>query len=210
MHVAAIVRRGYPPGVSTVPTEELVSAARAGDDRAYDQLFDRVGDRILVYIRCRLGGRLAEEVDALDVLQDTYIEAHRSFAGFVPQGRGSFTRWLCVVADHRLRDLAKRVGAGKRRAPGGALVRASTALLRIAGRGPGPGTHAAERERDEALVAGMERLSAEEREAVLLRFFHGRTLEEVATALDTSERSVRRLLGKAMLVLGDGLRAHES
>lgn len=190
----------------STPTEELIDRARGGDDLAYDGLFDRVADRLLVYVRCRLGAGLRGKLEPLDVLQETYVEAHRSFDRFQGQGPGSFTRWLYGIADHRIRDLAKHFGAAKRRPPG-ELVQASTALRRIAAEQTGASTLMARRERDEALVAAMDELPEREREALLLRFFQGRTLEEIAAALDTSERSVRRLLGNAMQRVGGVLKS---
>lgn len=189
-------------------TEELVRRARDGDAAAYDRLFDQVSERVLVYIRCRLGRSLAAHVDCLDVLQETYLHAHRSFTTFEP-GRGDFMGWLCGVADHRLRDLADHHGAKKRRPPGGALVQASTALARVRAEQTGPATAAARRDRDERLVAALEGLEPDAREAVLLRHFRGYTLDAVALALGTSERTVRRLLAKATSRIGRELSADD-
>ena len=98
-------------------TEALAAAAGGGDARSYEELFARVADRLLLYVRLRIGRELSAKLEPLDVVQEVYAEAHRSFATFRPQGPGSFSRWLQRIARHRILDLAKFHGAEKRRAP---------------------------------------------------------------------------------------------
>jgi RNA polymerase sigma-70 factor (ECF subfamily) len=183
------------------PTADLVAAAQGGDAQAYEQLFERVADRLLLFIRLRMGPRLREHHDPLDVLQETYVEAHRSFARFRPDGPGAFTRWLHAVADHRLRDLAKEQARQKRRPPS-PLVHGSGVMDRVRARHTGPSSACARREAQEKLAQAMLELAEEEREALLRRYFQEETLETIAAALGRSEPTVRRLLGHARVKLG--------
>jgi RNA polymerase sigma-70 factor (ECF subfamily) len=69
----------------------LVQLARSGQREALDQLFAKSADRVQLYIRSRLGPKLRDEVDSLDVLQETYLKAHKHFARFAngaPNGGG--------------------------------------------------------------------------------------------------------------------------
>lgn len=185
-------------------TADLVAAARGGDQAAYEQLFDHLADRLLLFIRLRLGARLGREHDAWDVLQETYVEAHRSFASFRPEGPQAFTRWLYGVADHRLRDLAKRAGARKRQ-PDQPLIRDSRALANARARQTGPSTACERSDAHSRLAEAMLELAEDERDVLLRRYFQEQTLDAIAEARGCSEASVRRLLGAARVRLGQRL-----
>ncbi len=184
------------------PTADLLTRARAGDRDAADRLFEAAAERVLVYVRARLGPTLAARVEPLDVLQETYAEALRSLDRFEEAGAGSFARWLCRIAEHRLLDLAKRERAVKRDRR---ALPASRLLERARASRTGPLTAAARIERDEHLAQALEELEEEERAAILARHFQGRTLEETARDLGRSVSALRRLLGRAMARLGRSL-----
>jgi len=190
-------------GIAT-RTAELVGLAREGDRAAYDRLFALAADKVLFFIRMRLRSPLREELEPLDVLQETYLEAHRSFGRFDPRGTGSFSRWLCRIAGRAISGLADRSGASKRRAPGRRRT-ISSVLESAAGTGVDPGEIAARREEIERLEGAMAALDDEERRAILLRYFEEETIEEMAAGLGRSPTAVRRLLGRATARLGERL-----
>jgi RNA polymerase sigma-70 factor (ECF subfamily) len=194
-----------PPEISSI-SARLLAGARAGNRDAYDQLFSLAADRVLLYIRMRLKPPLREKVDALDVLQDTYLEAHRSFRRFEYRGPGSFSAWLCRIAERALAGLADHHGALKRRPPG-SRVAISRVLDRIQDSGAGPGSIAARREELEKLERALAELPGDERRALLLRHFQEETIESIAKTLEMSPTSARRLLGRAMARLGELLAA---
>ena len=67
--------------------QDLMAKARAGHRDAADQLFARAADRVLLYVRMRLGVALRARVDAMDVLQETFLHAQRAWERFVlPEG----------------------------------------------------------------------------------------------------------------------------
>ncbi len=74
----------------TMPSSvaELVSRAKAGDRDAFDRLV-RATYADTYALAFRLTGN---EDDACDVVQDTYLRAYRSLAGF--RGDSAFTTWL--------------------------------------------------------------------------------------------------------------------
>lgn len=190
---------------STRVTAGIVERARAGDREAYDQLFALAADRVLWFIRLRLGAGLRGRLDSMDVLQETYLEAHRAFARFEYRDDGSLFRWLCRLVENRIRGLADHFGAQKRRPPGEALP-ISKVLERVRASRTGPATAADRTEQRERLAAALERLESEEREVLLLRSFQERSVEEIADLLGKSTSSVQRLLGRATVRLGSKLR----
>lgn len=182
-------------------TEGLADAAARGDQAAYERLFARVAQRLLLYVRVRLGQALGGKLEAMDVVQEAYSEAHRSFPSFRPQGPGSFARWIQGIADHRLRDLAKWHGAAKRR-PEAPLAHDSAALRELRADGESPSGISARRERSERLTTALLALEEEERRALVLRYFEERSQAGIAQELAMSETSARRLLGRARVKLG--------
>jgi len=186
-----------PPGDST-PTALLVSRAQEGDKAAAGRLLQRAMGRVRLFVRLRLGPRLRTQAETDDVLQDACLEALRALPGYRYRGEGSFTRWLCQIVENRLRGLADHHGAQKRTPPG---QRESLTGLPLHGHA-GPETEAHQREDTQALLGAVDALEDGQREVLLLRFFQGRTIEDVAGLTGRSPTSVRRLLGSACLALG--------
>lgn len=182
-------------------TQRQVELAREGDRSAYDDLFARASARLLLFIRVRLGPALAGNLEPMDILQETYSRAHRSFADFIPAGEGSFVRWLCRLAENQMRDCADHFAAAKRRPPGKALP-VSEVLAKAEATGTGPATAFDRARVRERLAGALETLTEDERRAILLRFFEGLSIDEMAASLDKSPSGVRRLLGRAANRLG--------
>lgn len=187
-------------------TEDLTQGALGGDGEAYEALFARVADRLLLYVRLRLGPRLAGSLEPMDVVQDTYLAALRSFGDFELREAGAFSRWLLRIADNRIRDAAERLGAQRRQALQGA-VRGSTVLTRLCAEQAGPQTESDRREQFQALHEALGSLEEQERQAVLLRHFHDATFAGIGEELGVSEATARRLVVRAHARLGETLRS---
>ena len=171
-------------------TRALCRQARAGDQSAYERLFSLHSQRVLVFIRARLG-KLREKIEPEDVLQDTYLSAHRSFANFEYTDDGAFLRWLCRIIDNRLRDAHDYFTAKKRQevpVPRSALTGPVTALNRVENR--------------ERVETALKQLSDEHREVLLLRYFGGLSAEETGERMDRSAGAVRNLAARALVELG--------
>ncbi len=182
-------------------TLDLVGRAKAGDSEAYDQLFGSAAERILLFLRVRLGAALAGKLEPMDILQDTYAEAHKAFRNFEYQGDGSFIRWLCRIAENQIRAASDYMGAAKRKAPGEQLP-VTRVMERARATATGPATALGRVEVRERLAWAMGQLEDDERQAVLLRYFQDRTIDEVAELLGKSATATRRLLGRALGRLG--------
>lgn len=171
-------------------TRILWRQAKAGDKSAYERLFSLHVDRVLVFIRMRLG-KLREKIEPEDVLQDAYLAAHRSFADFDYVDDGAFLRWLCRIIDNRLRDSHDYFTAKKRQEiaiPRSALTGPVTALNRLENR--------------QRIEAALLLLSDEHRQVLLLRYFEGFSAEETGQRMDRSAGAVRNLAARALVELG--------
>ena len=188
-------------------SQQLIQRAQAGDDDAYNQLLARAAERLVLYLRVRLGPRLRTRLDTMDVLQETMIAAHKAFPGFDAQHSDAFFGWLCRIATNRIRDLADHFDAAKRRPPA-PPARISEVLEEICARESGPASQAVRGEATEQLLAALNQLADEEREVILLRYFEERTLDDIAERLGRNISWVRRVLGRIVMELGDQLGGH--
>jgi RNA polymerase sigma-70 factor, ECF subfamily len=167
--------------------------ARGGDTAAYEQLFSLHADRVLVFIRARLGG-LRDKIAPEDILQDAYLAAHRAFAEFDYTDDGAFLRWLCRIVENRMRDVHDYFKAGKRQevvVPRSALTGPVTALHRVENR--------------KRIERALAELSDEHRAVLLLRYFEGLSAEEAGLRLNRSTGAVRSLTSRALVELGKRL-----
>tara|TARA_R110002072_G_scaffold177524_3_gene333503 strand:- start:19144 stop:19761 length:618 start_codon:yes stop_codon:yes gene_type:complete len=193
-----------PDNPNDLQTVHLVRRANNGDQAAYDQLFAQAAERLQLFLKVRLGAALREQEDTCDLLQETYLAAHKAFARYEDRGDGSFVRWLCHIAENCIRARADYHGAEKRRPPAD-LERASQVVEGITAGTLGPVSRAARVESRQQLATAMAQLPRDEREAMLMRHFEGEQIDAIAQSLGTSETSARRLLGRAVLRLGSVL-----
>ncbi|MEM7235185.1 MAG: sigma factor, partial [Planctomycetota bacterium] len=83
-------------------TLELVQDAQAGNREALNRLLDRYSNRVRTIIRLRLGSKLRERVDSVDILQETLIEAIQGFDRFEMRDEGSLINWLSKLAERKI------------------------------------------------------------------------------------------------------------
>jgi len=152
-------------------------------DDQFERLFEDHAQGLLGFLVYRSGDRALAE----DVLADAFERALRSRRRFDPR-RGSAKTWIYSIALNRLRDQMRRRDA-ERRAVESVAAGAVTEA---------PGLDRIEARSD--LGQALAQLSAEEREAVALRYGGDLTVREVARVtgvkLSTAEGRVYRGLEK--------------
>lgn len=173
---------------------------------AFDLRFADAAERLHLYLRVRTGQALRQHEDSLDLLQETWLAARKALPSFEDRGDGAFVRWLCRIAENCIRARAEHHGAQKRRPPA-ELERVSALLSRIAAGTLGPATRALRQEQRERLAEALAELPREEREPFVMRHFEGLEVDTIAERTGSSPSSVRRLLGRASLRLGERLGA---
>src|SRR4051794_14812965 len=160
----------------------LIEDVRMRDDD-FERLYAAEAQGLFGFLAYRTGDRALAE----DLLADTFERALRSRGRF-DRRRGSAKTWLYAIALNLLRDHARRAAA-----EGRALERVGPAPPA----GPGPGDAVEHRD---VVQRALTTLSAEEREAIALRFGAELTVPEIAEALGepltTVEGRVYRALRK--------------
>jgi RNA polymerase sigma-70 factor (ECF subfamily) len=196
--------------MSTASTreQELLEAARRGDEDAYRRLVER--HRTELHAHCyRMLGSVH---DAEDALQDALLRAWRALPRF--QGRSSLRSWLYQIATNTSLDVIgrrpKRVlpidypAAEPHETPGRPLVESvwvepyPDETLGLADGLAGPEARYEQRESVElAFVAALQHLPAKQRAALILREVLGFSARETAESLDTTVASVNSALQRA-------------
>ena len=85
--------------------EELLDAARNGDEGALAVLVERHRDRLARMVRLRMDRRLQGRVDPADVVQDAYLAVRGKFPQYSADPRLPFFLWLRLEVGQKLVDL---------------------------------------------------------------------------------------------------------
>lgn len=169
------------------PDVELMLAFRDGDEGAFDQLFRRWAGPLLGYLERMLGdGALAEEL-----VQEAFFRVHRARARYEPRAR--FSTWLYRIATNlALNELKK---------PRRRHVHEEEEKVALRASGPGADEAVASRRLGVQVERELENLPERQRMALWLSAAEGHSYAEVASILDTSEKSVKALVHRARVAL---------
>ncbi len=179
---------------------ELVNAAKQGDQGAFGALVEKY--QAMAYsLALRMTGN---PDDAADATQDAFLNAWRALPGF--QGQSAFSTWLYRLTSNACIDLLRRE---KRR---GAL---SMTVAEEDEEGPHEAEIPDERwspereldrgETHRAIQAGLESLSPEHRQVLVLRELEGLSYQEIAQVLELEEGTVKSRIARARLALREFL-----
>ena len=157
------------------PTDEaLAIQAARGDAQAFDDLFHRNHARIFGLCFRFLGSHH----DAEDVVQEVFIKVARALPQF--QGRSSVRTWLYRIACRTASDWVR-----SRRRRGCSVEFDEASLDNQESR-----TEGSNSERSAKLLAALQRLSADQRQAILLVYSEDLSHHEAAKALGCAETTV--------------------
>jgi RNA polymerase sigma factor (sigma-70 family) len=178
---------------------ELVIRAKRGEPDAYEEIV-----RMHQTIAFRTAWMITRsEADAEEAAQDAFVKAHAALGRF--REGAPFRPWLLAIvaneARNRLRAAGRRAGlvlrVAEERRPDDAVPSPEAALL--------------DSERRERLLAAVDRLPDQAREAIVCRYLLDLSEEETAAALDcprgTVKSRVSRALERLRVALGEQVEA---
>jgi RNA polymerase sigma-70 factor (ECF subfamily) len=180
--------------------EALLRQARAGDSAALGQLLELYQNYLLLLARVQIGRRLQSKIDAADLVQETFLEAHRHFAQFRGTTEEELVSWLRHILAANLANLVRRYYGTRRRdirleRELSAELDQSSRLLDqglVAERST-PSQQAARREQAVLLADALRRLPDDYREVLILRHLEELSFPELARRLGRSVGSVQKL-----------------
>ncbi|MBX3013555.1 MAG: bifunctional nuclease family protein [Caldilineaceae bacterium] len=181
---------------------DLVEQAQAGNKQAFNQLVDRYGP-----MTERIAFRLIGNAEtARDLAQEAILQAYLSLAT-LRQG-GSFQSWLYGIVLNVCRNYrrSQKLNFLSLEALAGGL---HFDALPFTSTEPEPHVLAEMRELHEQVLAAVATLSPKNREATLLFYYEGQSLQEIALTLGISVTAVKGRLHKARLQLREALVAYQ-
>jgi RNA polymerase sigma-70 factor (ECF subfamily) len=168
----------------------LVDRARGGDKDAFRLLYQRYHRRAYALAL----GVVKNPEDALDVVQDAFLKAHRHLEGF--EGNASFYTWLYRIVMNVAIDQVRKAG----RAP---TVDYDDAVAHLDSDAPAdlqdlvpqlvggnPAKELQRREIREKIDEAMAKLSENHRAVLVMREIDGLSYEEMATVMKCSKGTI--------------------
>lgn len=189
----------------SLTAEGLLQQAQAGDEGARGKLLELYRNYLTLLARSQIGRRLQVKVDAADVVQDVFLEAHRHFPQFRGGTEPELTRWLRQIMAASLANTVRRY-CGTRgrdlRLECGLAADLDQSSLRLDGgllaKGSSPSQGAARREQAVLLADALERLPPDYRDVLVLRHLEGLGFPEVAGRMGRSTEAVKKLWARAL------------
>jgi len=187
--------------------EQLLWQAKSGDARAVGPLLDAYRAYFKLIARLQIDRRLRGKADASDVVQETFLHAHRSFEGFRGSTEVELLAWLRRILASRLTDLARRYlqnqGRDVRleRRLEEEIDRSSWGARALASPGSSPSEKAMRWERGVLVANALESLPEHYRDVIMLRHLQELPFDDVARRMERSVDSVKHLWTRALTAL---------
>jgi len=190
---------------ATEGREQLLTAAQKGDEAARGELFQQYRDYLELLARVEIGRSLQTKIDTGDLVQDTFLDAHRNFVLFRGRTEPEFTAWLRTILAGKLSNLVRHYVGTK-----GRDVRREQSLQFDFGQSSAileqplfssessPSQQAAKSEQGVLLAQALTALPADYREIIILRNMEELPFEECAQRMNRSVDAVQKLWIRAL------------
>src|SRR5215831_16291037 len=157
---------------------------------------ERFRSYLLLLARVRLDPMVRAKVGASDVVQQTLLEANRDRARFRGRTVGEQAAWLRQILARNLANVLRDLRDVAREQPLQAALDESAARLEawLAAEQSSPSQQAERHERAVRLAEALVSLPEAHREAVILRHWQGKSLEEIGKQLNCTSVAVCGLL----------------
>jgi RNA polymerase sigma-70 factor (ECF subfamily) len=198
-----------------LPPNELLEQALHGDREALGQLLEaqRAGLRRLA--EGQIEGRLAVRVDPSDIIQQTFLEAYRSFPQFAGSDPRELVAWLQVILDHKIaaairnHAVLQKRSVGRERSIDDSQGGGAPLKQDLDANVSSPSQKAIRGEEAERLLQALSALPDDQREAVRLRHLEGWALADIAVHLGRTAAATAGLIKRGMKALRRQLHSGE-
>lgn len=188
--------------------DQLILEAKQGAEGALGALLDLYRNYLRLLARVEIGAKLQGKIDASDLVQETFLEAHRHFPGFEGSREPQLVQWLRRILAGRVAHLVRHYFGTQGRdlrleEQFAADVDHSSRLLgrELAGSVASPSRQAVQREQEVLLADALETLPNDYREVIVLRHMEGLRFPDIARRMQRSQDSVEKLWLRALVRL---------
>jgi RNA polymerase sigma-70 factor (ECF subfamily) len=191
----------------TLSPRQLLDQALQGDREALGRVLEAQRAGLHRLAERQLEGRIAVRVDASDIIQQTFLEAYRSFPQFAGRDMRELVAWLQIILDHKVagairnhallqkRNVGREQSMDDSRGGGTPLKQNLDADL------TSPSQKAIRGEEAERLSRALTTLPDDQREAVRLRHLEGWALADIARRLGRTPAATAGLIKRGMKAL---------
>ena len=165
-----------------------MESARQGDQEAFERLV-RASEKRVFALTLRMCGN-AE--DAAEAAQEAFLAVWQGLKFF--RGEASFSTWLYRLASNACVDLLRR--EGRHRAAAGPSLNDEELDLAAADPAPTPQEAAERAELRQQIEAGLQQLSLEYRQVLVLREMHQLSYEEIGQTLNLDPGTVKSRISR--------------
>lgn len=181
----------------------ILTAAHAGSKDAVGEALDRCRLYLLEVARQALGPALRAKGGASDLVQETYLEAHRQFPNFEGDSEVQLRAWLRCLLMHKAAQLGRRYRCTRKRQlsreiPFGIVDSVTAHPSQFAARIPTPSVQVMADEQLSNLNEAVNRLPEDYRRVMIFRYQQGLSFEEVGQRLGRSADAARMLWVRAL------------
>jgi len=173
---------------------DLVEMAKAGDNDAFGELYERYLDKIYSYIYYRTGNHH----DTEDLTARVFFRAMAHIESYTERGV-PFQAWLYRIA-HNLVANWHRDRGRRKVIPLDEFIAASL-------KSDAPDQQAEDQEERDALRAAMRRLPEERQQLLLLKFVDHLSNAEIGVIMDRTEGAIKSLYHRTLITLRDELQS---
>jgi RNA polymerase sigma-70 factor (subfamily 1) len=186
-------------------SDDVQDRIRRRDAQALAELLQSHRPQLMTFIERQLGTALRRKVEPDDVFQETSAEAVRALPTAEFGDREPFS-WLCQIAERRIIDLHRRFFGAQKRDAGrevplgssGSDTRPAGLINLLVASMTTPSQAFSRNAREARLLAALEKLPAEQREALRLRYVESLPSKQIAERLGKSDAAVRVMLTRSL------------
>jgi RNA polymerase sigma factor (sigma-70 family) len=171
--------------VEKISDADLVAAVKRGDTQAFEHLFLRHQQKVLLLVQRITNNR----EDAEDVAQESFHKAFLHLGDFEEKAR--FSTWLTRIAINEAYMLLRRRRKMFDLLPENPDDEMAAYTEAFVDRNPNPEEYCWQRERSNLLNMAVNRLGLKIRKTIRLRDLEERSVEETARLLGTSKAAVK-------------------
>lgn len=188
--------------------DDLLREAKSGNTDSIGCLLERHGNYLRLLATAQMGPELRARFDMADVVQDTFLEAHRDFPNFLGTTQKEFTAWLRKILANNIGHLIQKHILAKKRSVHrelslgqirNSLEKSGIRLeSMVVARDPSPSNDACRREEVVQLADYLASMPDDYRDVLTMRHLQGLPFEEIAKQMGRTSGATRMLWLRAL------------
>jgi len=184
-------------------TASWIGLARLGDATALERALEPFRPYLTMIATRAIEPMLANKIEPADLVQETFLAAHRGIAGFHGSTAGQWRAWLKAILFNHLANLRRSYLDAQKKGFERSTPRSDDSVLAggLQSTITPPPRRLQLNERDRAIRAALQQLPERYREVVVLHHDDGLTFEVAGGRMGISADAARKLWNRALIRL---------